>query len=146
MFTGTFERQLDDKGRLAIPPTFREKFGDDCYVTLGRNEALAVWSVEAFEAMADALMARVDRGEASLQEQRVVAGNSHLVRFDKQGRIPIDERLRRQARLAVTHHDGRVDGSARVLVSGAFRYVELWNPEQYDLVHAVGTRELAGRL
>jgi division/cell wall cluster transcriptional repressor MraZ len=146
MFTGTFERQLDDKGRLAMPPLFRAELGEQCYVTMGRNGCLAVWPVPAFTKMVDALIERVDRGEASLQEQRLLAGSAHLVTLDKQGRIPIDERLRRAAGLANPTSDGGTDGSTAVLVSGNVRVVELWNPEQHAVVVAAGVREMAGDL
>ena len=42
LFVGTHERQLDDKGRLALPASFRTHLGDRCYLLPGQNNCLRV--------------------------------------------------------------------------------------------------------
>ena len=50
MFVGVHERQLDDKGRLALPSAFRSLLGDACYLVHGDDRCVNVYSTEAFEA------------------------------------------------------------------------------------------------
>ena len=79
LFVGTHERQLDDKGRLAMPAPFRTHLGEHCYVVFGPDRCLEVYPAAVFEQIAGQLMDRVDRGEISRQRQRVVSSSATLV-------------------------------------------------------------------
>lgn len=137
LFVGTHERQLDDKGRLALPASFRTHLGEHCYLTFGENNCINVVDSAEFEVMAEQLMARVNRGEVSAQRQRVVSANASLVSFDKQGRVVVDENLRDYAGLRT---------ESRAMVTGNFTRIEIWSPEQFARVQQAGTHDLAGDL
>jgi MraZ protein len=137
LFVGTHERQLDDKGRLALPAPFRSRLGDKCYLVFGDTACINVFPAPEFEAVAAHLKARVLRGEISLQQQRVVASSATLVSLDKQGRVNVDAALRAYAGLSVDQP---------VVVTGNFDVVEIWSPERFRQVHEVGTNDLAGDL
>ncbi|MEI6400795.1 MAG: cell division/cell wall cluster transcriptional repressor MraZ [Actinomycetota bacterium] len=137
LFVGTHERQLDDKGRLALPAAFRAHLGEHCYLVFGDDQCVNVVPSATFEQMAEQLMARVERGEMSLQRQRAVSSSATLVTVDKQGRVSIDEKLRTYAGLATEQ---------RVVISGNFRVIELWSPERFAQVNAAGTSDLAGQV
>lgn len=135
LFVGTHERQLDDKGRLALPAPFRSHLGEHCYLVLGDDKCVNVVPATAFEEMAEQLMARVERGEVSLQRQRAVASTASLVTIDKQGRVSIDDKLREYAGLVT---------ESKVVVTGNLRVVELWSPDRFARINEAGTSELAG--
>jgi len=135
LFVGTHERQLDDKGRLALPASFRSILGERAYLAFGSDQCIDVIPAEVFETMAEQLMEKVDRGEVSLQRQRAVSASATLVTVDKQGRVPIGEDLRSYAGLRTEQ---------RVVVTGNFKRIEIWAPERHERIHAVGTSELAG--
>lgn len=135
LFVGTHERQLDDKGRLALPAPFRAHLGERCYLMFGADQCIDVIPSEAFETMAEQLMEKVERGEVSLQRQRAVSASASLVTIDKQGRVNIEEKLRAYAGLTTEQP---------VIVSGNFKRIEIWAPERYERVQAAGTSELAG--
>ena len=137
LFVGTHERQLDDKGRLALPAAFRAHLGEHCYLVFGDDQCVNVVPSATFEQMAEQLMARVERGEVSLQRQRAVSSSATLVTVDKQGRVSIDEKLRAYAGLATEQ---------RVVISGNFRVIELWSPERFAQVNEAGTSDLAGQV
>lgn len=137
LFVGTHERQLDDKGRLALPAPFRLHLGEACFLLPGLNNCLRVIRNEDFEVMAADLMAKVDRGELSMQYQRVVAANAAPVAIDGQGRVKITEALRSFAGLAT---------ESKALVNGNFKELEIWAPSQFELVNEAGQRQLAGEL
>jgi MraZ protein len=123
LFVGTHERQLDDKGRLALPASFRTYLGEHCYLVFGDDQCINVIPADQFESMAEQLMSKVDRGEASRQRQRAVASSATLVTVDKQGRVTVDDRLRTYAGL-------RTDD--KVVVTGNFKVIEIWAPERYS--------------
>ena len=49
MFVGAHERQLDDKGRVALPATYRTHLGEHCYLVKGTDKCVEVIPSEAFE-------------------------------------------------------------------------------------------------
>ena len=135
LFVGTHERQLDDKGRLALPAPFRSQLGETCYLSFGIDQCIDVVPADQFEQMAAQLMARVERGEVSLAQQRVVSGSASMVTVDKQGRVNLDENLRNYAGLRTTQG---------VIVTGNFTRVEIWAPEVHARIQSEGRSELAG--
>jgi MraZ protein len=135
LFVGTHERQLDDKGRVALPAPFRAQLGETCYLSFGTDQCIDVLPADQFERMAEQVMAKVERGEISLAQQRVVSGSASMVTVDKQGRVNLDETLRNYAGL-------RTD--SRVIVTGNFTRVEIWAPELHERIQNEGRTELAG--
>ena len=135
MFVGLHERQLDDKGRLALPSVFRADFGDACYLVYGKERCIDVYPRDAFEDMAKELMRQVRANEVSLSRQRAFAHSATLLTLDKQGRITLDERLRSYAHLAP---------STKVIASGNLDRAEVWSSELYEQIAAAGRGELAG--
>ena len=135
MFVGVHERQLDDKGRLALPSAFRTMLGDSCYLVIGEERCIDVMPRDAFEEMASELMRQARNKEISLNRQRALAHSAALVTLDKQGRVTLDEKMRTYARLSP---------SSRVVVSGNFDHAEVWSAELYDQIAAAGRGELAG--
>ena len=137
LFVGTHDRQLDDKGRLALPAAFRPQLGEHCYLAFGIDTCIEVIPAEAFEALADELMAKVQRGEVSRHRQRMVSGSATIATIDKQGRIKVDDKMRAWAGL-------RTDDT--VIVSGNYRVIEIWAPERHQQMQAQGATELVGDL
>ena len=137
LFVGTHERQLDDKGRLALPASFRTHLGERCYLVAGEDQCVKVVPSDEFESMAADLKERVRTGEITRQYQRAVAASATPVTIDKQGRVNVEEKLRAFAGLAT---------EAKVIVTGNFDVVEIWSPERFELVQAAGTNDLAGLL
>jgi len=135
MFVGVHERQLDDKGRLALPSAFRALLDDACYLVYGDDRCVDVLSRADFERMAATVMEQVRTGEMTRARQRALAHSASLVTLDKQGRVTIDEKLRTYARLAP---------GSRVIVSGNLDRAEVWCEELYERIAATGRGEMAG--
>ena len=135
MFVGVHERQLDDKGRLALPSAFRALLDDSCYLVYGDDRCVNVFARQDFERMAQDVIEQVRTGEMSRAARRALAHSATLVTLDKQGRVTIDDRLRTYARL---------EPGSRVVVSGNLDRAEVWCEELYERVAATGRGELAG--
>ena len=73
MFVGVHERQLDPKGRLALPAAFRPRLEPRCYLAFGRDKCIDVLTAEAFEQVAQEMLEKVRNGEMSLNERRALA-------------------------------------------------------------------------
>ncbi|NBU06784.1 MAG: cell division/cell wall cluster transcriptional repressor MraZ, partial [Actinobacteria bacterium] len=76
MFVGVHERQLDPKGRVALPAAFRPRLEPRCYLTLGADKCVDVLTAEAFEQVANDAMEKVRRGEMNRNQQRALAANA----------------------------------------------------------------------
>jgi MraZ protein len=135
MFVGAHERQLDDKGRVALPATYRAHLGEHCYLVKGTDKCVEVIPSEAFEHFGRELIAKVDRGELSLNRQRAMASSAVLVTLDRQGRVNIDEKLRTYADITL---------ESQVVVAGNLTKLEIWSPDRYARIDAEGTDDIAG--
>jgi len=136
VFVGVHDRQLDDKGRCALPSSYRAALGERCYLSLGDDGCVTVRTAADFEEHARELIESQKRGEISLARRRAIATNSVSVAIDKQGRFTIDDRFR--------SHAGLTPGAA-VVVAGTFDAIEIWRPERFRSVEAEGRAEDPGR-
>ncbi|MGA1716945.1 MAG: MraZ N-terminal domain-containing protein, partial [Ilumatobacteraceae bacterium] len=67
VFVGKHERQLDPKGRLALPATFRSRLEPRCYLLLGQDKCIAVVTAEDSARLAEEITAAVKSGETTEQ-------------------------------------------------------------------------------
>lgn len=135
MFVGVHERQLDPKGRLALPAAFRPRLEPRCYLAFGQDKCVDVLTAEAFEQVAQEMLDKVRSGEIDRNQQRALAANTIEVTVDAQGRVNLDEKLREYAGLEL---------NTKVIVAGSFDRVEIWDPSRHERVTAAGTQQIAG--
>jgi MraZ protein len=135
MFVGAHERQLDEKGRVALPATYRAHLGETCYLVKGTDKCIDVIPSEQFEQFGRELIAKVERGELTLNRQRALASSVVLAAVDRQGRVNVDEKLREYAELTV---------ESQVVVAGNLTKLEIWSPARYARIEAAGTDDIAG--
>jgi MraZ protein len=123
LLTGTFERTLDEKLRLALPKAFREALADErqLLLTPGTDGSLALFSGGAFATLAGKLAMRSPAGQETRAFSRLLYSQSRSVEIDSQGRIRVAAEL---AELA--HLDGDV-----VLIGVGDR-IELWNKSKWE--------------
>jgi MraZ protein len=134
MFFGLYERQLDAKGRVALPASYRDELGERCMLVFGDSHCIEVHAADAFEARAVELRDDVKRGAATMARQRALAHSATPVTVDRQGRITLDERLRDFAHIPL---------SSKVIVTGNIDRVELWSDGVYQDVAERASAELA---
>lgn len=135
MFVGVHERQLDERGRVALPPTFRHPLGDQCYLSSGDDGCIRVRSVDAFNEEAAELIEKVKRGEATRDRQRFFAASASIAAIDKQGRITIESSLRTYA---------GISPQSGVVVLGNLDHIEIWSPDAYTIRERSGRDDMTG--
>jgi MraZ protein len=137
VFVGVHERQLDERGRVALPSAFRTELGDHCYLFFGDDGCVSVRSEESFAAQANEMIEQVKRGDVSRHRQRAFSSSVVHAGIDKQGRVTLDARLR--------EHAG-IEPQAAVMVLGSLDQIEIWKPERYESAENAGKHEIAGDL
>jgi MraZ protein len=125
-FLGSFRHQIDEKGRVALPASFRRLGGEEPFVLLDAGDrALFLYPASAWRRLAEQLLGLRRRDTRSRMRVLRLTANAVEVVPDKQGRILIPERLKAAAEL-----------EDEVLIVGALDRVELWNPRVFDEVVA----------
>lgn len=128
-FLGSYLHQLDEKGRLALPASFRRTAGEDGFVLIhGHEPALFLYPSRTWALVEERLGELMRRQPEARGAVLGLTANALEVVPDKQGRILIPERLQRAAQL---------EGEA--LIVGVLDKIEIWNPELFE-----GTTREAG--
>src|SRR5262245_50179730 len=123
LLTGTYERTLDEKLRLALPKTHRELLISEKQLVLtpGTDGTLSLFPGSAFSVLAERLAARSPTGHEVRAFSRLLYAQSHSVEIDSQGRIRLPAEL---AKLAGLEGD--------VMLLGVGDRVELWNKSRWE--------------
>lgn len=131
MFVGNYEHAIDGKGRLILPSSFRPQLAGGAFITY-LDSCLGILPAPEFERMARKLEAQVSDGSVPLDALRIFASEADHVVPDSQGRMRILAHLREVAGL-----------SRKVMVTGAIRRVEVWDPSRWSEIRHAGTERLS---
>ena len=120
-FLGSFQHQLDDKGRLSLPAQFRREATDQRFVLVqAYPPALALYPETEWLEVEERMQAMM-RDPSGRMWVLSVMSSAVEVTPDAQGRILIPASLRGAAEL---------EGQA--LLVGAINKVEIWNPGKFE--------------
>jgi MraZ protein len=124
LLTGTYERALDDKQRLALPKRFREILGAESqtlFLTPGTDGSLSLFPEPAFARMAEKLAARSPTAQEVRAFGRLLYAQTQSVELDSQGRLRVPPELARLAELA-----------REVVLVGVGDHIELWDTAKWS--------------
>lgn len=127
MFVGEYDRSVDGNGRVALPADFRDELSGQCYLTADPEGCVTIMSAAAFEQAAAELLEQVKAGRVSPSSSRAFAAKTSVATIDKQGRITIEDQLRR--------HAGLRPGGDAVIV-GRLTSLELWRDSRYSRIRS----------
>ncbi|MFM2181781.1 MAG: MraZ protein [Actinomycetota bacterium] len=134
-YSGRFDRQLDDKGRVALPARLRSALGEEVCLTRGQDRCVIVVPAAVFDAQALRMRQRVDAGELHENDLRGFTHPASFGTVDRQGRVVIEEHLRTYALLTL---------GSTVKVTGSVDRLEIWNLERYEQIDELNTRARGG--
>ena len=122
-FVDEYERQLDDHGRIILPPKVREVMTETVYVTQAPSEkCLHLYTEEEWAKVSEKvnqLPTATDRNAAAFV--RMFFGKATAANVDKQGRVAIAKRLVEYASL-----------SKDVVLVGANTRLEIWDSKMWQ--------------
>ena len=121
MFYGSYEHNIDKKGRLIIPSKYREELGEKCVICKGvyGNPHLSVYSNEQWDELAKRILSYPVA--KSNKARHYIFDSAFDLEFDTQGRILIPPSLRSHAALEGAVH-----------ITGMGSKIELWNLDQWN--------------
>jgi MraZ protein len=125
-FIGEFERNLDDKARLVVPPRFRAALEDGYFVTRGLDGCLWLFPQAAWEALSAKLsQSSIVKGGARRLDRMLFAGTDG--ELDGQARLSLPPSLRNFAAL---------EPNGPAVVVGVKNRIEIWEPSRWAAVSA----------
>ena len=119
MLIGTYQHNIDSKGRVIMPARFREVLGDVFYATKGKDGTIAILSQTAWDELGRKISEQPSSRTVALN--RFIYSSAAELRPDKQGRVLIPSSLREYA--------GLIDD---VVINGAGSKVEIWDSKAWD--------------
>lgn len=121
-FLGSYQYQLDEKGRVSLPAPFRREAADQRFVLIqAYPPALALYPEVEWLKVQERLSELLAKNSDARMYVLSVMANAVEVAPDAQGRILIPARLQEAASL-----------QGQVLLVGAIDKVEIWSPAAFD--------------
>ena len=134
-FFSNFEKQIDAKGRVSVPASFRavvnavagEAAGDSivCFPSLSDDAAIECYPRPVFDRLVDDIENIADSPEAREYLELAITARSVELSFDGEGRVSFPERLLSAAGI----------GKAVTFVGRGDRF-QIWSPEGFAAVEA----------
>ena len=121
MFYGEFDYKVDEKGRVPIPPKFRNYIKDGVILTPGAESCITVYTVPEWKKLSTSLTNSPLSRSKMRKLSRALFATAFSTRTDSQGRIAIPAPLREHAQIAED-----------VVVAGSNTYFEIWNKALWE--------------
>ena len=121
MFLGEYEYRVDVKGRVPLPPKYREKLKDGLVLTAGPEKCIVAYSSAEWEKLASNLTGGSIVPSKLRRLNRAVFASAYSLEADGQGRIALPSILRNRAEIGDT-----------AVVVGANNCIEIWNPASWN--------------
>ena len=119
MLMGSYQHNIDTKGRVIMPAKFREELGEVFYATKGTDECIMVLSAAGWEELGRKICA-LPSGQAKDIRRFFFSSAAEMVP-DKQGRVLIPQLLREHAHL-----------DKDVMIIGTGTRVEIWDLDRWN--------------
>jgi MraZ protein len=121
MFFGEFEYKVDDKGRVPIPPKFRNDLKDGIVLAPGAEKCITAYTLPEWKKVADTLTNNPLNRSKMRRLNRALFSLAFSTKLDNQGRIAIPAPLKERAGI-----------NEDVVVTGANTYLEIWNKADWE--------------
>ena len=131
MFFGEYRHQIDEKGRIRIPPKLKAALGENPFITCGANNCLIVLPKEQAEKIFYERFRSLDPLDpVGGKSVRLMAARGFSAEEDKTGRILLPQHLIRHAGIG-----------KNVVTIGAYNRVEIWSEENWDAYAGIDPEE-----
>jgi MraZ protein len=127
MFFGEYSYKVDEKGRVPLPPKFRQQMRDGVILAKGMGErCIAVYTVREWKKLSDKLAEKTVTPANLRRLNRALFSSAFSASCDRQGRVKLPDALRTYAGIGDT-----------AIVAGANALVELWSEEAWKAEQTV---------
>lgn len=126
LLTGEYQHVIDDKGRVLVSNKLRnqvdvDEHGGNFYLVLGANGILCLYPEKYFEQLALSAAPPGTAPDEAVVFERISFALASKVELDNQGRLLLNEKLRKRAGL-----------KDDVTLVGVRDHIELWNTQDWE--------------
>jgi len=126
LLTGEYQHVIDAKSRVLISNKLRsqidaDEHGSNFYLVLGANGILCLYPEKYFEQIALSVAPQTAAPDEAVAFERMSFALASKVELDAQGRLLLNERLRKRAGL-----------KDQITLVGVRDHIELWNNEDWE--------------
>lgn len=125
MFRGQYKYSIDTKGRVSIPARLRKHVSADAndtfVITKGRDNCIDVYPLDEWNLLEEKLLKLNPFDPDDVKFIRMISQFATEMNLDAQARILIPQNLLEYSKI-----------EKEVLVLGALKKIELWNPDIYE--------------
>jgi len=126
LLTGEYLHVVDNKSRVLISNKLRsqidvDEHGSNFYLVFGANGILCLYPEKYFEQIALAVTPSTTAPDEAVAFERISFALASKVELDGQGRLLLNERLRKRAGL-----------KDHITLIGVRDHIELWNSESWE--------------
>ena len=130
MFLGEYEYKVDEKGRVPIPPRFKEELKDGVVLTRGPETCIVAYSVPAWNKLATSMTGTTMPASKARRLNRAMFAGAFRIPIDGQGRIALPVQLREYAGIG-----------DELVIAGNNTYLELWDKQQWETEKAISQEQ-----
>ncbi|HPP43548.1 MAG TPA: division/cell wall cluster transcriptional repressor MraZ [Caldisericia bacterium] len=121
MFMGSFLYKMDNKGRVMIPPQFKQELGKKFIVTRGFENCLFLYSLSEWERISNELSKIPLSSKESRYFLRIWFSSAVEIETDGYSRILIPSNFRKFANL-----------NREIYFIGVYNRIELWDSKNWE--------------
>jgi len=121
MFYGEFDYKLDDKGRVPIPPRFRNALKDGVVLTVGAEKCITAYTATEWKKLSSSLTGSSLSRSKMRRLSRALFAQAFVANIDGQGRIAVPAPLREHAQI-----------TDDVVIVGLNTNLEIWNKALWE--------------
>jgi MraZ protein len=126
LLTGEYQHVVDGKGRVLVSNKLRNQIdvdlhGADFYLVLGANGVLCLYPEKCFEQLSLSVAPGPTAPDEAVAFERISFALASKVELDNQGRLLLNEKLRKRAGL-----------KEDITLVGVRDHIELWNTEDWE--------------
>jgi MraZ protein len=126
LLTGEYQHVVDDKGRVLVSNKLRnqidaDEHGSNFYLVLGANGILCLYPEKYFERLVLSVAPGATAPDEAVAFERISFAMSSKIELDNQGRLLLNERLRKRAGL-----------KEDITLVGVRDHIELWNTQDWE--------------
>ncbi|MGN0528941.1 MAG: division/cell wall cluster transcriptional repressor MraZ [Eubacterium sp.] len=121
-FVGHKAYKIDAKGRISIPANMRASLGQEFIASRGMGKCLALYPMEEWNEFMNKIRTTVNQKKRK-QLEFYFSANAEKMSLDGQGRLLLNESLRRQVDLY---------GEKEAEIFGNNKRIEIWNCDLFN--------------
>lgn len=128
MFIGQYKYNLDEKNRLVIPLEYRKELGNKVVINKGFEKCITIYPIDVWNELVEKMSSLAINQKDNRAFARYYMSSAFYKDFDSQGRISIDEVLRKYA--------GITSENKGCVVAGANKIIEIWTQDAWERIEA----------